>query len=143
MVGDYPERYALWRAAIEADKVALKHWQEQARKANDPANAPPMPVPQVSEVKPEQPRLRQHDVTIEQVAALLAAAGPKGLMIVRRTNGLADFDERLQSFWPSFLGRSLWRAPLPGRTAQTRRPTNRYTATGCFGLWRNSATAAG
>ena len=33
--------------------------------------------------EPKSPRLRQHDVTIEKVAALLGTAAPKGLLIWR------------------------------------------------------------
>jgi len=75
MIGDFPERHQEWQAAIEADKVAKKRWQSElrdAQKAGEPA--PPMPQPTVSDIEPEKPRLRQHDVTIEQVAKIHSGA---------------------------------------------------------------------
>jgi hypothetical protein len=111
MIGDDPERYAVWRAAIEADKIALKHRQKLARKLDDPANAPPMPVAQASDIEPEKPRLRQHDVTIEQVAVLLASAAPKGLMIIH--DELAGWLTAMNAYNPA--GRSFWVESYGGR----------------------------
>ena len=68
MVGDYPDRLAEWSAAVEFDKLAKKRWQDELRQAQENKKPlPPMPLPTASDIAPEKPRLRQHDVTIEQV----------------------------------------------------------------------------
>jgi hypothetical protein len=78
MIGDYPDRLREWQAAAEFDKIAQKRWQADLRTAQENKKPlPPMPTPTVSSVAPEKPRLRQHDVTIEQVGALLATAARK------------------------------------------------------------------
>src|SRR5262249_19247015 len=84
MVGDFPERLREWRAAAECDKAAEKQWQDNVRAAQKDGKAVPQPPsPIASSVEPQRPRLRQHDVTIEKVALVLATAAPKGLLIVR------------------------------------------------------------
>jgi hypothetical protein len=84
MVGDYPERLRDWLAAVEFDKIAKKRWQDALSEAlKNKKPLPPMPLPSASDIAPEKPRLRQHDVTIEQTGAILAIAAPKGVAMVR------------------------------------------------------------
>jgi hypothetical protein len=140
MIGDYPDRLQEWQAAVEFDKLAKKRWQDEFREAQEKKKPlPPIPKPTALDIAPEKPRLRQHDVTIEQTGAILATAAPKGVVMVRGDRRLVDGDGGLQSRRPRFLARGLWRAPLPGRTPQARRRTNRDRAPGRRGLWRNAA----
>jgi hypothetical protein len=123
MIGDFPERHSLWRAAIEADKAALKRWEKLARQAGDPANVPPMPTPLATDVEPERPRLRQHDVTIEQVAVLLASAAPKGLLIVRDEisgwlDGMNVYNPAGRPFWVEAYGGRPYRVERRKHTAE-------------------------
>ena len=84
MVGDYPDRLREWQAAIEFDKIAKKRWADDLRTAQENKKPlPPMPLPVASEFPPEKPRLKQHDVTVEQIGAILSTAAPKGLVVVR------------------------------------------------------------
>ena len=78
MVGDFPDRLREWQAAVEFDKIAKKRWQDDLREAQEKKKPlPPMPLPTAPDIAPEKPRLRQHDVTIEQTGAILASAAPK------------------------------------------------------------------
>ena len=84
MVGDYPDRLHEWQAAVEFDKIAKKRWQDDLREAQEKKKPlPPIPKSTAPDVAPEKPRLRQHDVTIEQTGAILATAAPKGVVMVR------------------------------------------------------------
>jgi hypothetical protein len=79
IVGDYEDRLRDWELAVEADRIAKANWQKELRK--DPHAPRP---PQLAEpMMPMKPRLRQYDVTVEQVAMVLAHAAPKGALIVR------------------------------------------------------------
>jgi hypothetical protein len=58
---------------------------------------------------PKPPGLRQHDVTIEKTASLLATAAPKGLLIVRDElagwiNGMASYNPAGRAFWIEAYG---------------------------------------
>ena len=83
MISDYPDRLQQWRAGVEYEKVIEEKWKSEVRDAQK--RGAPAPLPPVTAVGPEpkSPRLRQHDVTIEKVAALLGTAAPKGLLIWR------------------------------------------------------------
>ena len=112
MVGDFPERLREWQASTEADKAAKKHWVERVRQAQEDGKIiPPPPRPTVSDVAPERPRLRQHDVTIEQIAVILATAAPKGVVVVR--DELAGWLDGMNSYNPS--GRAFWIEGYGGR----------------------------
>jgi hypothetical protein len=105
MIGDYPDRLRDWQAAVEFDKIAKKRWQDDLQKAHDAKKPlPPMPTPTVSEFPPEKPRLRQHDVTIEQVGVILAVAAPKGVVIVR--DEIAGWLMGMNAYNPA--GRQFW-----------------------------------
>ena len=112
MVGDFPERLREWQAAIEADKAAYKAWQEAVRAAQKKnEKIPPPPHPTVSDVPPERPRLRQTDVTVEQLAMILATAAPKGVVVVR--DELAGWLDGMNSYNPA--GRAFWIEAYGGR----------------------------
>jgi hypothetical protein len=118
MIGDFPERHREWQAAVEADKAAVKRWQSELRAAQkDGTSAPPMPLPTVSDVEPQRPCLRQHDVTIEEVAVVLATAAPKGVMIVR--DELAGWLDGMNNYNPS--GRAFWNESYGGRPYRVAR----------------------
>jgi Protein of unknown function (DUF3987) len=113
MIGDYPDRLREWQAAAEFDKVAMKRWKEAIKEAQEKKKPlPPMPKPTVSGVAPEMPRLRQHDVTIEQVGAILRASAPKGVMVVRDEiagwlMGMDAYNPASRPFWiEAYGGRS-------------------------------------
>jgi hypothetical protein len=120
MIGDFPERLREWQAAREFDNAALKQWQVElraAQKAGDPSAIPPMPEPTVPDIAPEKPRLCQHDVTIEQVAAILATAAPKGVMI--RRDEIAGWLAGMNAYNPS--GRAFWIEAYGGRPYRVER----------------------
>jgi hypothetical protein len=118
MVGDFPERLREWQNAVELDKNAKKKWKEDARKAmKDGKTPPPMPKPMAADIAPEKPRLRQHDVTIEQVGALLATAAPKGLLIVR--DEIAGWLTGMDAYNPA--GRAFWLEAYGGRPYRVER----------------------
>jgi hypothetical protein len=118
MIGDYPDRLREWQAAAEFDKAAMKRWQADLREAQEKRKPlPEMPKPTVLDIAPEKPRLCQHDVTIEQVGALLATAAPKGLMIVR--DELAGWLTGMEAYHPA--GRAFWLEAYGGRFYRVER----------------------
>ena len=138
MIGDYPDRLREWQAAVEFDKIAKKRWQDDLRTAQENKKPlPPMPLPVASPIAPEKPRLRQHDVTIEQVAAILATAAPKGAMMVR--DEIAGWLTGMDAYNPA--GRAFWLEAYGGRpiglnAASTARSRSRSSA------WPSQSTAA-
>jgi Protein of unknown function (DUF3987) len=69
----------------------------------------PLPPMATAGPEPQSPRLRQNDVTIERVAILLAAAAPKGLLIVRDEltgwiDGMAAYNPAGRGFWVEAYG---------------------------------------
>jgi hypothetical protein len=124
MIGDFPERLRDWQAAQEFDKAALKQWQEGLRAAQkgkdqdkDPSKIPPMPAPTASDIAPEKPRLRQHDITIEQLAAILATAAPKGVLVTR--DEIAGWLTAMNAYNPA--GRAFWIEAYGGRPYRVER----------------------
>jgi Protein of unknown function (DUF3987) len=112
MIGDYPDRLRDWQSAVEFDTVAKKRWKDEFRQAQEKKKPPPpMPKPTAPDIAPEKPRLRQHDVTIEQAGAVLATAAPKGMMVVRDEiagwlMGMGAYNPASRAFWlESFGGR--------------------------------------
>jgi hypothetical protein len=111
MLGDFPNQLEDWRAQNEAAKVADKEWKKQLAKAQRQGGSmppPPMPAPP----EPQPPKLRQHDVTIERVATLLATSAPKGLLMWRDELhgwivGMTSYNEAGREFWiETYGGRS-------------------------------------
>jgi Protein of unknown function (DUF3987) len=118
MVGDYPDRLREWQAAVEFDKIAVKRWQGDLRDAQENKKPlPPMPKPVASTIAPEKPRLRQHDVTVEQVGALLATSAPKGLVMVR--DEIAGWLMGMEAYNPA--GRAFWLEAYGGRPYRVER----------------------
>jgi hypothetical protein len=118
MVGDFPERLREWRAANEFDKAAERQWQENVRTAQKEGKAVPSPPRRtVGDVAPECPRLRQHDTTIEQVAAILATAAPKGLMVTR--DEIVGWLDGMNAYNPA--GRAFWIEAYGGRPYRVER----------------------
>src|SRR5208337_4606635 len=79
--------------------------------------SPPLPPIVTSTLEPQAPRLRQHDVTIERVATLLATAAPKGLLIVR--DELAGWIDGMTAY--NSAGRSFWVEAYGGRPYRVER----------------------
>jgi Protein of unknown function (DUF3987) len=118
MIGDYPDRLREWQAAVEFDKIAKKRWQDELRAAQENKKPlPPIPLPVASDIAPEKPRLRQHDVTIEQVGAILATAAPKGVLMVR--DEIAGWLTGMDSYNPA--GRAFWLEAYGGRPYRVER----------------------
>jgi hypothetical protein len=117
MLGDYPERLRDWQQATAFDKAAKKRWEAELKNTEGPTRIPPMPTPTVSDIAPEKPRLRQIDVTIEQVAALLANAAPKGVVIVR--DEIAGWILGMKAYNPA--GRAFWNEAYGGRPHKVER----------------------
>ncbi len=104
MIGDFPERMGEWRAAAEIQKARTEAWEKDVRAAQKAGNPPPAPPAESLPPEPQSPRLRQNDVTIEKVATLLAAAAPKGLLIIRDELagwllGLTSYNDAGRAFW--------------------------------------------
>ena len=118
MVGDYPDRLREWQGAVEFDKIAKKRWLDDLREAQENKKPlPPMPMPTASDVAPAKPRLRQHDVTIEQVGAILATAAPKGVAMVR--DEIAGWLMGMEAYNPA--GRAFWLESYGGRPYRVER----------------------
>jgi hypothetical protein len=106
MLGDFPERHQEWRAAVAFDKAAVRRWEDEQRtsmKEGQPFDKP-MPRPTASIVEPQRPCLRHNDITIEEVAAVLATGAPKGVVIIR--DELAGWFDSMTAYNPA--GRAFW-----------------------------------
>jgi hypothetical protein len=118
MGGDYPDRLRDWQAAVEFDKIAMKRWKDEFREAQEKKKPlPPMPKPTAPDIAPEKPRLRQHDITIEQAGAVLATAAPKGVMMVR--DEIAGWLSGMDAYNPA--GRAFWLEAYGGRPYRVER----------------------
>ncbi len=109
MLGDFPDRQRDWRMAKEKHDAAHEQWKADVRTATKSGNAPPLPPDGQPPAEPQPPRLRQHDVTIEKVATLLATAAPKGLLIVRDElagwlTGMTAYNDAGRQFWIESYG---------------------------------------
>lgn len=88
----------------------MERWKADVRTAQKQNAAPPLPLAEDSVPdEPQTPRLRQTDVTIEKVAALLAGAAPKGLMIIRDELagwllGMNAYNDAGRTFWVEAYG---------------------------------------
>ena len=108
-----------WRVSAELAKAARETWQGEVRTAQKQNKTPPDP-PAEPGPEPQAPRLRQNDVTVEKVATLLAAAAPKGLLIVR--DELAGWVAGMNSY--NDAGRSFWVESFGGRPYRVERQKN-------------------
>jgi hypothetical protein len=71
MLADFPDRWRGWRFQTELAKAAKQRWHRELRLAQREGAAFPTLSTPMEEAEPQAPRLRQNDVTIEQVAQLL------------------------------------------------------------------------
>jgi hypothetical protein len=116
MLADFPDRLREWRADAMFAKAAQERWQKEVRTAVKLGAPPPPPVSGAA-LEPQAPRLRQHDVTIERVATLLALSAPKGLLIVR--DELAGWIEGMRTY--NSAGRAFWVEAYGGRPYRVER----------------------
>jgi Protein of unknown function (DUF3987) len=117
MLADFPDRLRKWRANVEFEKAVEKKWQDEVRDAHSRSVPPPLPPKTMAGPEPQAPRLRQHDVTIERVASLLATAAPKGLLIIR--DELAGWIDGMATYNPA--GRAFWVEAYGGRPYRVER----------------------
>ena len=109
MRGDFPDRLKEWQAKAEIHKVQKEAWEKDVRKAIKDSYVPPLPPADALPPEPQEPRLRQSDVTVEKVASLLASASPKGVLIVRDELagwllGMNNYNDSGRAFWIEAYG---------------------------------------
>jgi hypothetical protein len=108
MAADFPDQLREAQSAIEAAKARQESWKDDLRKAIKAGlTVPPRPSDEPEE--PLAPRLMLSDVTIERVAALLARAAPKGLLMARDELagfllGMNSYNEGARAFWIEAYG---------------------------------------
>jgi uncharacterized protein DUF3987 len=120
MVADFPDRLQEWGTRIELGKAAIERWRRELREA-EKCRDPVPPAPRLClGPRPQAPRLRQHDVTIEKVAELLAKSAPKGLLVVR--DELAGWIAGMNAYGGG--GRSFWIEAYGGRPYRVERKTD-------------------
>ena len=117
MCGDFPDKLREWRTTCELGKAAEEKWKSEVRDAHKKNIAPPAPPSAMDYQEPQMPRLRQHDVTIEKVAGLLATAAPKGLMVCR--DELSGWIDGMTAYNPA--GRQFWIEAYGGRPFRVER----------------------
>ena len=115
MRADFPDLLQEWKASAEMVKAREEQWRSEVRDAQKAGKAPPPPGPE-----PQEPRLRQNDVTIERVASLLATTALKGLLIVR--DELAGWICGMNAYNDS--GRAFWIEAFGGRQYRVERQKN-------------------
>jgi Protein of unknown function (DUF3987) len=120
MLADFPDQLRSWRLELELNKAAKQKWQHalRARRSHDLDELVPPQLAMAAE--PLMPRLRQHDVTVEKVAELLARAAPKGLLIVR--DELAGWIGGMNAH--NGGGRAFWIEAYGGRPYRVERKTD-------------------
>jgi hypothetical protein len=105
MIGDYPEQLREWESNTQVAKQRRRAWEVEVAAAVKKHEQPPIKPPDADpEPQPEEPRLVLHDVTIEKVGVLLAAAAPKGLLMVRDELtgfllGMDAYNPAARPFW--------------------------------------------
>jgi len=105
MAVDFPDQLREWRAASEVYAARQEAWKADVRAAEKAGKPPPLAPLALQASEPQQPRLRQNDVTIEKVAELLGAAAPQGAARDERRAGRLDRGHELvQRCRPQFLG---------------------------------------
>jgi hypothetical protein len=118
MRGDYPDRHREWAVAAALAAAKESNWRIALAKAQARGNElPSRPADLDPGPEPQMPRLRQHDVTVEKVAQLLATASPKGLVIVR--DELAAFLLSMTAY--NEAGRQFWLESYGGRPHSVER----------------------
>jgi hypothetical protein len=118
MIGDFPERLATWKASAEADSARHAEWQKAVREAAKSCLSPPLPPKREAlPIEPQPPRLRQTDVTIERLGAILADAAPKGVVVMR--DEIAGWLLSLNQY--NDAGRAFWIEAYGGRPYRVER----------------------
>lgn len=110
MIGDFPDRLQEYQAKKEIADARYEAWKRNLRDAVKGGREPPPPPSDVlDETEPMAPRLMQSDATIEKVAALLASAAPKGLLMTRDELagfllGMNTYNDGARAFWIEAYG---------------------------------------
>ena len=119
MVGDYPDRLARMagRGRIRQDRQEALAGRSSRRLKKTKSRCRRCLRPWRRAYAPEKPRLRQHDVTIEQVGAILATAAPKGVVMVR--DEIAGWLMGMDAYNPA--GRAFWLEAYGGRPYRVER----------------------
>lgn len=117
MGADFPDRLRDWKTLAEAHAAATERWRAEVKRAQKNGCPPPLPPAGGVPAEPQAPRLRQHDVTIEKVASLLASAAPKGLLVVR--DELAGWLLGMNAY--NDAGRQFWLEAYGGRPYRVER----------------------
>jgi hypothetical protein len=117
MLADFPDRLRDWGVDLELGKTARQRWRRELRDAEQRGDLLPSVPLMISCPQPQAPSLRQHDVTIEKVAELLAHAAPKGLLIVR--DELAGWIAGMNAY--NGGGRAFWIEAYGGRPYRVER----------------------
>lgn len=109
MAADFPDQIREWRAASEMHAAAQETWKAEVRAAARAGKPPPLAPLALQITEPQQPRLRQNDVTIEKVAELLGTAAPKGLLVTRDElagwiTGMNAYNDAGRTFWVEAYG---------------------------------------
>jgi hypothetical protein len=105
MVGDFPQRHAEWKAAVEAAEARKANRKDKIKAAlkKKEAIAPPSAEPEPGD-EPQEPRLVMRDVTVEKIAVVLASAAPKGVLMMRDELagfllGMNAYNDAARPFW--------------------------------------------
>jgi hypothetical protein len=109
MAADFPDRLRKWRADTEFSNAAEDRWRVEVKDAQKRGATAPLPPAAAVGPEPQSPRLLLNDVTIEKVAALLATAAPKGLLVVRDelagwVAGMNSYNDGGRAFWVEAYG---------------------------------------
>jgi Protein of unknown function (DUF3987) len=109
MARGFDEVHREWRLGSEAAKARLEAWERDVRRAQKSGDAGPAMPRVVVPPEPQMPRLRANDVTVEKVAALLAGAASKGLLMVRDELsgwllGMSAYSDAARPFWLEAYG---------------------------------------
>jgi hypothetical protein len=108
MTIDFPDRLREAQVAIEIAKAKHDNWKAAVREADKAGRPPPSPPPPIPEL-PVAPRLVLSDITIEEVAAQLACAAPKGVLMHRDELtgwflGMTAYNDGARPFWLETFG---------------------------------------
>jgi Protein of unknown function (DUF3987) len=108
---DFPDKLREWQAEHVAREAKRDAWKGKVKDAAKKGDNTPLPAEfEIDDpLPPQAPRLKQHDVTIERLASLLAASAPKGLMVIRDELvgwllGLNAYNEAGRAFWIEAYG---------------------------------------
>ena len=105
MIGDFPERHAAWKAATDIAAAREAAWKETVKKAAQSKQVQPSrPSDLETGDEPQEPRLTMIDATHERVAAVLATAAPKGVLMLRDELagfllGMNAYNDAARAFW--------------------------------------------